>query len=118
MKQYRHNHYVPVSYQRRFMLPGQSRYYRLDLKPETLTSGTVKYTRKALHHWGPDKVFAEDDLYTTRWGTDENTEIERFFFGQLDDEGAIAINFIRDFDHEQETYSEPLFRQFLRYMSL
>jgi len=118
MQQYRHNHYVPISYQRRFMLPGQSWYYRLDLKPESATSGTIRYTRRALHHWGTDRVFAENDLYTTRWGTGDNAEIEQFFFGQLDDEGAPAIDFIRDFDHEKETYSEPLFQQFLRYMSL
>ena len=118
MQQYRHNHYVPVSYQRRFMLPGQSRYYRLDLKPESVANMVVRYTRRALHHWGPDRIFAENDLYTTKWGAGDNTEIEQFFFGQLDDEGARAIDFIRDFDHGKETYNEPLFRQFLRYMSL
>jgi len=26
---YRHNHYVPIWYQRRFMLPDQDRYFRL-----------------------------------------------------------------------------------------
>jgi len=118
MQEYRHNHYVPISYQRRFMLPGQGKYYRLDLKPETVVNDFAKYTRRAQHHWGPDSIFAEDDLYTTRWGTGDNTEIERFFFGQLDDEGAQAINFIRDFDHEKENYSEPLFRQLMRYMSV
>ena len=42
---FRHNHYVPISYQRRFMPPGQGKYYRLDLKPETGLSGGIKYTR-------------------------------------------------------------------------
>jgi Protein of unknown function (DUF4238) len=115
---YHHNHYVPISYQRRFMLAGQGKYYRLDLKPETISRGPIKYTRRDQHHWGPDSIFFEDDLYTTKWGTVDNTEIEQFFFGQRDDEGVPAINFIRDFDHEQETYSEDLFREFLRYMSL
>jgi Protein of unknown function (DUF4238) len=118
MQQYRHNHYVPVSYQRRFVLPGENRYYHLDLKPESLTSGNVKCTPKALHHWGPYRAFAENDLYTTRWGTEDNAQIEQFFFGQLDDEGAPSIDFIRAFDHGKETNSERLFRQFLRYMSL
>jgi hypothetical protein len=118
MQGYHHNHYVPISYQRRFMFAGQGKYYRLDLKPATIFNGSVKYTRRAQHHWGPDSIFAEDDLYTTKWGTVDNTEIEQFFFGQRDDEGVPAINFIRDFDHEKETYSEDLFRQFLRYMSL
>jgi hypothetical protein len=31
MTAYRHNHYVPVRYQRKFMYPKQSRYFRLDL---------------------------------------------------------------------------------------
>ena len=100
------------------MLAGQHRYYRLDLKPETISNDFVKFTRDDVHHWGPGSIFAEDDLYTTKWGTQDNTEIEQFFFGQLDDEGAPAINFIRDFDHEKEDYSERLFRQFVRYMSL
>jgi len=100
------------------MLPGQSKYYRLDLKPEAVINDFAKYTRKAQHHWGPDSIFAEDDLYTTKWGTGDNTEIEQFFFGQLDDEGAPAINFIRDFDHDDGRYDERLFRQFLRYVSL
>jgi hypothetical protein len=78
-REYRHNHYVPIWYQRRFMLPGQTRYYRLDLKPEVVVTGPVKYTRKALHRWAPDRIFAEDDLYTTRWGRISNTDIERFF---------------------------------------
>jgi hypothetical protein len=86
--EYRHNHYVPEWYQRRFMSPGQSRYYRLDLKPEILTSaGGRKYKRHDVHHWSPENIFAEDNLYTTQWGTIANTEIERFFFGKLDNDG-------------------------------
>jgi len=50
------------------MLPGQTRYYRLDLKPEKVTNRGHTYTRRDVHHWGPDRVFAEDDLYTTQWG--------------------------------------------------
>ena len=118
MQGYHHNHYVPISYQRRFMYARQNKYYRLDLRPETISNDFAKYTREAQHYWGPDLIFAANDLYTTKWGASDNTEIEQFFFGQLDDEGARAINFIRDFDHEKETYSERLFRQFLRYMSL
>jgi hypothetical protein len=52
MREYRHNHYVPIWYQRRFMFPDQDRYYRLDLKPEVLDNGKVKYTKKDLHNWG------------------------------------------------------------------
>lgn len=115
---FRHNHYVPISYQRRFMPPGQGKYYRLDLKPETGLSGGIKYTRWELHHWGPDSIFAEDDLYTTRWGQIINTDIEQFFFGQLDDAGPEAIDYLLSFDHEKHTYDEKQFTNFVRYMSL
>src|SRR5580700_4018252 len=30
------HHYVPQWYQRRFLLPGQSRYYYLDMNPDTV----------------------------------------------------------------------------------
>ena len=118
MRLYRHNHYVPISYQKRFMLPDQNRYYRLDLKPDTVSSGNVRYTRNDVHHWSPDRIFAEDDLYVTQWGQISNTEIEQFFFGHLDDNGPPALDFISSFDHDDTKYSEPLFSQFLRYMSV
>jgi len=79
MSGFRHNHYVPIWYQKRFMQPGQHRYYRLDLRPDEVTNGAIKFTRKAIHHWAPDRLFAQDDLYTTRWGNISNTEIEQFF---------------------------------------
>jgi hypothetical protein len=116
MSRYRHNHYVPVWYQKRFMLPGQHKYYRLDLTPETLQSGNVKYTRKALHHWGPDRIFAEDDLYTTRWGNISNTEIERFFFGHLDNEGQNAVEYFSNFQHPSA--DGDAFNQLLPHMSV
>jgi hypothetical protein len=50
------------------MFPGQHRYYRLDLKPEVIKQDRITFQRKALHNWSPDRVFAEDDLYTTKWG--------------------------------------------------
>jgi hypothetical protein len=116
MSQYRHNHYVPIWYQKRFMLPDQSRYYRLDLKPDVLGSGKNKYTRKDVHHWGPHRVFAEDDLYTTRWGNISNTEIEQFFFGRLDNDAPSAVEFFCNFDHQD--ISEAGFKQLMTYMSL
>jgi hypothetical protein len=98
------------------MLPDQRKYYRLDLTPETLQSGKVKYTRKALHHWGPHRIFAEDDLYTTRWGNISNTEIERFFFGHLDNEGQNAVEYFCNFQHPSA--DGDAFNQLLPYMSV
>jgi len=114
---YRHNHYVPEWYQRRFMLPRQSRYFRLDLHPDVVTSpGGHKYTRHDLHEWSPVKMFAEDDLYTTQWGPITNTEIERFFFGKLDSDGPKALDYFTSFKHP--SVDAPAFQTFLRYMSV
>lgn len=90
---YRHNHCVPIRYLERFMLPDQDRYFRLDLRPEVVTRGKVKYTRHDVHEWSPERIFAQDDLYTTLWGGIPNVEIEQFFFGQLDNAAPRALDF-------------------------
>jgi hypothetical protein len=116
MGDYTHNHYVPIWYQERFMLSGQHRYFRLDLKPDMLTSGKVKYTRHDVHEWSPWRVFAQDDLYTTRWGGVANVEIEQFFFGQLDNAAPRALDFFARLD-ELDVDSES-FQTLMRYMSV
>ncbi len=116
MTRYRHNHYVPIWYQRRFMHAGQDRYYRLDLKPDEVVRENVRYTRKALHHWSPELIFAQDDLYTTKWGQVTNTEIEQFFFGQLDAKAPVALEYFASFKHPGA--NEEAFRTFLSYMSV
>jgi hypothetical protein len=98
------------------MLPGQTRYYRLDLKPEEMVREGHKYKRKALHHWSPEKVFAQDDLYTTKWGTIPNTEIEQFFFGRLDAEAKEAVQYWTEFDYQH--FSEEHFNALMVYMSV
>jgi hypothetical protein len=113
---YRHNHYVPIWYQKRFMAADQSRYYRLDLRPDVVKSDKVRYTRRDLHHWGPVNIFAEQDLYTTRWGNLSNTEIEQFFFGSLDNEGQTAVQYFSDFNHP--SVDKKAFEQLLTYMSV
>jgi len=71
-KEYKHNHYVPEWYQKRFLPDGQGKFYYLDLRPDVVSRDGHKYTRKALLRWGPSGCFAQDDLYTTRWGGLEN----------------------------------------------
>jgi hypothetical protein len=41
---FKHNHYVPEWYQRRFMLPSEERYWYLDLKPEQVVRNGHRYT--------------------------------------------------------------------------
>lgn len=115
-QQYRHNHYVPKWYQRRFLLPGQDRYWYLDLKPEVVTKSQVRYTRRDLLNWGPDRCFAQDNLYTTSWGKLRNTDIEQFFFGRLDKEGTKAIEYFSSF--KQPSANGELFESLVQYMSV
>jgi hypothetical protein len=113
---YRHNHYVPEWYQRRFMLPGQHKYHYLDLHPEQRVQNGHRYTQRALHEWGPGKCFAQDDLYTTRWRTITNTEIEQFFFGRIDGEGLNAVDYFAKFQHPGA--DEPALLNLMNYMTV
>jgi hypothetical protein len=98
------------------MRPGQHRYFRLDLKPDVVTSGKVKYTRHDVHEWSPERIFAQDDLYTTHWRGIPNREIEQFFFGQLDNAAPAALDFFTAFD---ELKVDPdAFNALMIYMSV
>ena len=114
--EYRHNHYVPEWYQKQFMLPGQSKYYRLDLAPERRTGNGVSFTRHDLHHWGARRIFAENDLYTTQWQGITNTDIEQFFFGDLDNKAANAVKFFASF--KAPNVRNEAFQNLIHYMSV
>ncbi len=116
MGEYTHNHYVPVWYQRRFMLPKQSKYFRLDLRPDMIVTPKGKIPRHDVHEWSPERIFAQDELYTTKWAGISNTEIEQFFFGKLDNDGPAAIDFFAKFDHTR-AYKNA-FETMLPYMSV
>ncbi len=114
--QYRHNHYVPEWYQRRFLNVGQTRYHYLDLRPEVRTNAGHTWTRNALRSLGPRKCFAQTDLYTATWGSSPNVDIERFFFGEIDGEGQSAVDYFAGFTHPA---AEPeVLNRFVRYMSV
>ena len=106
---------MPEWYQRRFLAPGQTKYWYLDLHPDACRSGHATWTRKELHLWGPGRCFAQHDLYTTQWGALANTDIERLFFGRIDGDGQRAIEFFHDFD--RTSLSHDQFVAFLGYMS-
>ena len=94
---YKHNHYVPEWYQKRFLPGGQGKYFYLDLRPDVVVRDGHSHTRTALNRWGPPSCFAQDDLYTTKWGGLENRDIEKFFFGPLDISGNMAVEHFDDF---------------------
>jgi len=115
------HHYVPEWYQRRFMLKGQTAYYRLDLSPKCIKIPSGKVVKKGeILCKGPKKFFYEIDLYTTRYFDIENDEIEKHLFGKIDAEGAEAIsamaspNWMREIHPHIINYYEYLDAQRLR----
>lgn len=80
MSKYRHNHYVPIWYQQRFILRGQHRYWRLDLFPEVVKHAKGSYKRRDIHEWSPENIFAEDDLYTSleKWDINGHAKLQKF----------------------------------------
>lgn len=118
MADYRRNHYVPEWYQHRFIFPGarEKKFYYLDLAPQQCKSNAHRYTRKDLLRWGPDRCFYVQDLYTTRFGDWESTEIEQEFFGKIDSDGQKAVDYFSSFEHPSA--DTEAFHALLRYMSV
>ncbi len=117
MSAFTYNHYVPEWYQRKFLPLNQGKFHYLDLQPDVVTTSTgYRYTRKALLNWGPPSCFAQDDLYSTHWGIYKNTDIEKFFFGEVDREGREALEFFIDFQIRNGMHKA--FRNLVRYMSI
>lgn len=114
-QQTRNNHYVPQWYQRGFLAVGQSRLFYLNLDPDhqTLPDGRI-VSRTALHQWGTKNCFVEYDLYTTRFGSLFNDDVEKYLFGAIDDSGAKAV---RAFANDQHTELHESFQAFFEYMA-
>ena len=107
--EYHHNHYVPVWYQNRFIPPTQldrSLYY-LDLKPGVFTDAKGKVTHEytGLHKRGPKGCFVEKDLYTTYLGSEASTGIEQSFFGPIDRNGKIGVEYFSDYEYQTVDYA-------------
>ena len=95
--QARVHHYVPQWYQKRFLKVGQTKYHYLDLHPETVVNGNIRYQRRNLLHWGPAGCFCKDDLYTFTLGKWSTDQIEKMFFGAVDTHGRKAVEFFGDY---------------------
>jgi hypothetical protein len=109
------HHYVPQWYQRRFLPAGQSKLYYLDLKPETISSGRVRYTRQALRCLGPARCFCIEDLYSIRFGKATSDAMERVLSGNVDRDGAAAVDFFRVCDDYKDGIHEA-FKALVAYM--
>lgn len=93
VQQTRNNYYVPQWYQKGFLANSTDKLYYLDLKPEMLKlpDGSLK-PKKSKYHWGPKSCFCEFDLYTTRFGSIINDDIEKYLFGNIDNKGSVAVS--------------------------
>jgi hypothetical protein len=117
--EYRNNHYVPVWYQKRFLPPttNSNELFYLDLKSGTFTDGRgVIHNRRAVKRTGPRRCFAEDDLYTTRFGGVESKELERLLFGVVDTKGRAAVEYFGAFQHPSA--DRDAFNDLLHYMTI
>jgi hypothetical protein len=92
----RRNHYVPVWYQKGFVSVDPPRLYHLDLHPEPAETG--RRTRPAVLKSAPKQCFWSPDLYTTLFFGAPNDEIERFLFGAIDNDGAVAVRAVANGD--------------------
>jgi hypothetical protein len=118
MSDYRENHYVAQWYQRRFVpIIGEKKFFYLDLKPEQFRDPKgALHQKTALKRWGTNSCFKQTDLYTTRFGAWQSTEIEQFFFGRVDTQGREAIEYFARFTHPD--VNSTAFRHLLNYMSV
>ncbi len=116
--EYRHNHYVPVWYQKRFIPPAQvdQELHYLDLRPGVFVDPRgVTHPRRAVKRQGFRHCFAQTDLYTTRFGGLAVTDIEKLFFGAIDRNGRTAVDYFTTFEHP--SVDSDAFQDMMRYMS-
>jgi hypothetical protein len=117
-EQYRHNHYVPIWLQKRFLPDtGEKKFFYLDLSPDLITCGDgAVRSREGLNRWGPVRCFYEKDLYTTRFVDLFSTEIEEKFFGSIDHLAPKAVKYFQDFSHLR--LHPDTFKVFIENMSI
>ncbi len=98
MEQSRQHHYVARWFQKRFPPAGQTKLYYLDLKPKTVVNGRVMYTVKHLHYRDPARCFWAEDLYAMKFGKRTTDIMEKRFFGNVDRNGAVAVDYFRGYE--------------------
>lgn len=117
-EEYKNNHYVPVWYQKRFVVDSKTdhKLFYLNLKPpEFFDSKGGMHIGKDLGHKGFDSCFCEEDLYTTNFYNIESKRIEKFFFGDIDAKGRNAVDWCGKFSHPWD--GSDSFNELLLYMS-
>jgi hypothetical protein len=95
----RRNHYVPVWYQKDFGNTDPPRIYCLDLGPqEPAAPAGGPHGARRPDQGSPKRFFWSQDLYTTLLLGTPNDEIERFLFGTIDNDGAVAVRAVASGD--------------------
>lgn len=118
MTKYRNNHYVPEWYQKGFFLNDnkEKKFFYLDKHPEICNQNGHVYKKNEINRWGSISCFCTKDLYTTKFGNWESTDIEKIYFGNIDNKGKDANNFFSNFSHIN--FEPNFFLDFLRYLSV
>lgn len=101
-EEYKNNHYVPVWYQKRFVPNPSSDHglYYLDLNPPKFTDSKGNaHTGRAVRKFSFSQCFTEKDLYTISFHNIESQKIEKYFFGDVDTKGRLAVDWCANFSH-------------------
>lgn len=111
---YRH-HYVPQWYQRGFLVEGCTAFKVLDMRPHVYRDdkGVIVGKGRQMLSKGPDALFFERDLYTTRVLGVPNDDIERLLFGRIDSTGKDAIKAFVENDLEKMHFTYTQVFEFL-----
>jgi hypothetical protein len=115
---YRNNHYVPEWYQRRIIPVDRKdkELHYLDLRAGYFVDSTgVCHPRRAAKRQGCRSCFVQKDLYTTRFGEADSVDVEKYFFGDIDNQGRHATDYFATFAHP--SIDSKAIRALLRYMS-
>lgn len=117
-KEYKNNHYVPVWYQKRFVQNSKTDHelHYLNLNPPQYkdSKGNI-HIGNAVRKLGFRHCFSEEDLYTTNFDGIESSELEKIFFGHIDNNGRTGVEWCANFSYPWDG-SSPI-NELLLYMS-
>jgi hypothetical protein len=117
-KEYKNNHYVPVWYQKRFVQNQKTDHelHYLNLNPpQYKDSKGNAHIGNAVRKLGFRHCFSEEDLYTTNINGIESSELEKIFFGQIDNNGRMGVEWCANFSYPWDGSSH--INELMLYMS-
>ena len=114
MSRSRKNHYVPQWYQRGFLCEESRLLHYLNLSPDkiVLPNGKIILMNERKQK-STSQCFYQLDLYTTYFGPNSSDRVEKYFFGEIDNNGSKAVRALINGD---TTYIHHNFRAFFEYI--